>query len=873
LWQRDAIRRIVGAGPLTANDLKELAEICRAQHGIVPPSGAAPTPVPFSSDHSPAGLEGNSTVCLKQLSALQNVGRIPSDQGIDFGPSPGLTVVYGENGAGKSGYARVIKKACRARGTIQEIKPDAFATAPTSAASARIECRVAAVDTTVDWRDGSATDPNLSNIFVFDSLSARAHVGKEDPASFKPRGLDVLPELAKACDQIKAGLQSEIEEVYAQNAVVLNGWTPYKAATKAGMLLNALALTTPETIESAAVFTTTDEARLAEIGAMLGADPKIKSADTVAAAKRIRDFANTTKSRATSVDDTQMQIVGDAIHDADTTEKAAKATAGPELMSDDLPGSCSAVWLKLWEAAKAYSVADAYPDKEFPAIETGARCVLCQQDLSPNAINRYARFNKFVSNETRRQAEAAKARVAALKPGVDSLTPTVAAAAGIKVDLDREAVGLFTAVEAYANTVDVRITHARNCLKDVAWSDPPALPASPVADLVALADCLDTRAKNELAAADPEKARALALERDELTDKKFLTDRKGEVLAQIERHRFAATLKKCQEDCKTYAVTLKGGELNEAHVTTAFCKAFDEELADLRMTTLPVKLDVSKGVKGEQRFAVKPIGTTSMNVSDIASEGEHGCIALAAFLAELSQASHRSALVFDDPVSSLDHKRRDAIAARLAKEAKQRQVIVFTHDLAFICDLQTAASDERVDTHYQQVEWSASAPGRVLNGLPWDAQSFKQQMKALREQVGKADKIHNDQGESEYRAAVLPVVDRFRGACERVIEECLLNNVVRRHESQIKVGNIEAIAVVSGEQYKVVRSIWRECSNIIEAHAKPRSGPTNVPLPADMKKWVQSLESVIEEVRVARNGGHGAGVAEATPAVMTCPTA
>ena len=31
----------------------------------------------------------------------------------------GLTVVYGDNGAGKTGYIRILKQACRARGREQ----------------------------------------------------------------------------------------------------------------------------------------------------------------------------------------------------------------------------------------------------------------------------------------------------------------------------------------------------------------------------------------------------------------------------------------------------------------------------------------------------------------------------------------------------------------------------------------------------------------------------------------------------------------------------------------------------------------------------------------------------------------------------------
>ncbi len=44
-------------------------------------------------------------------------------------------------------------------------------------------------------------------------------------------------------------------------------------------------------------------------------------------------------------------------------------------------------------------------------------------------------------------------------------------------------------------------------------------------------------------------------------------------------------------------------------------------------------------------------------------------------------------IVFDDPVSSLDHWRRRNVAQRLTKEAKTRQVVVFTHDTSFLGQL------------------------------------------------------------------------------------------------------------------------------------------------------------------------------------------
>lgn len=850
-WQRDALRRIVQSGPLDATALKELAALCRAKHGLLPATGTGPTATPLTADHTPGGADGTASVSLTKLSGLENVGQLSSDQEIVFGNAPGLTVIYGENGAGKSGYARVIKKACRARGAPQDIKPDAFAASATGPAKAKIGCRVGAVDTLVDWMDGSATDPRLSNVFVFDSFSARVHVGEDGPACFKPRGLDVLPELAKACDKIKMDLQKDIDALVTENTRTAQGWK-YSASTAVGRLINGIGATTkPETIVEAAVFTDADERRLTQINATLSTDPKQKAADTTAAAKRIRTFAETAKSRAISVDDAAMQHLGDAIKDAETTANATAAASGPEVRPGELPWGSNAVWRELWKAAQKFSETAAYPSMPFPVTESGASCVLCQQTLQAEAIDRFARFNKFVADETRKQAEAAKAKVAALKPSVDSLRAIGADAAGIKSDLDREAAEQYAAVEAFAKAVDQRISHAQRCLSDGAWTDAPSLPSSPCVDLVTLANALDERAKDELAAADPKIAQAMAAERTELTDKRWLRDNKEEVITQVARHASTAMLKECQADCISRPVSDRAKELDNLHATEAFCKAFASERDALGLKTLPVSLLAVRVIKGESHFAVVVDGA-SEKVEDIASEGEHRCIAIAAFMAELSQASHMSALVFDDPVSSLDHNRRDAIAARLAKEAAHRQVIVFTHDLAFVCDLDSAATRQSAKIDYQHVERMAGRPGRVVSGLPWDAQTYPAQAKTLREQVGKADKVYREQGDSEYRAEVMPVLGRIRGFCERIIELHFLNGALRRHDSKITVGKTPSIAAVTKDDWTTVYNIWKACSNLIEGHAAPLSGPRNMPTPDELKDWITTLENTAKTVKDAR---------------------
>jgi hypothetical protein len=363
----------------------------------------------------------------------------------------------------------------------------------------------------------------------------------------------------------------------------------------------------------------------------------------------------------------------------------------------------------------------------------------------------------------------------------------------------------------------------------------------------------------------------LATERDELTDKKWLAGKKDEVKAQIARHAHAAKLKKAQEDCFSRPVSDKAKELDKLHVTEAFCKAFASERDALGLKTLPVSLSAVRVAKGESQFAVVVDGAASANVEDIASEGEHRCIALAAFMAELSQASHKSALVFDDPVSSLDHKRREEIAKRLVREAEIRQVIVFTHDLAFLCDLEDATSGGRKLIHCQHIEWRAGKPGNVASGLIWDAMSTDQQLKELRERIGRADKVKREGTDSEYKSAVGPIVDDMRSACERIIEDVLLGDLLKRHSSQIKVGHVDRVAKVRAEDWLAIKRVWSECSNATPAHANAKSGPHKVPEPATLTEWMKALDSTVEVVKNARKPGGGTAVTEPKPPASAAP--
>jgi len=140
----------------------------------------------------------------------------------------------------------------------------------------------------------------------------------------------------------------------------------------------------------------------------------------------------------------------------------------------------------------------------------------------------------------------------------------------------------------------------------------------------------------------------------------------------------------------------------------------------------------------------------SQKLANIASEGEQRCIALAGFLAELGQASHQSAILFDDPVSSLDHRYQDKVAERLSIESRSRQVVVFTHDVAFVHQLLRWQESHGCKAVTRTIEWDNESrrPGAVRDSLPWNVEGTDAQIHAIK---GKTKDIAFDLGSSTDR--------------------------------------------------------------------------------------------------------------------------
>ena len=388
-WQRDALRRLIANGELNDMDIIELANLCKSRHGLAERENAAP----LNTEHLPQPRVGSDLVSLESLTHHCGVNALAHDQTIEFGPS--LTVVYGANAAGKSGYTRILKRACRARGTAEEILGNVVSTT-IPRPSATIKFTVDGKPLAHLWDDNQPPNHFLSRVSVFDRHCAGVYVGEQTDVAFRPMGLDLFDKLSDACEDVKRILERErnaLESQQLRDIDVADGTVVYELIT------NLTSLTDPASVKELAALTEVDRRRIEELRTrfrdLQSADPEQTARTIELRARR----AATLVARVSSVDEVLSDISVKELFKArdrmDETRRATEDLRSLTFQRQPLSNTGSDTWRTLWDAARRFSTVDAYPDAAFPFTEDGSRCVLCQQKLADESVRRLQQFKEF----------------------------------------------------------------------------------------------------------------------------------------------------------------------------------------------------------------------------------------------------------------------------------------------------------------------------------------------------------------------------------------------------------------------------------------------------------------------------------------------
>ncbi|WP_055128002.1 AAA family ATPase [Pseudomonas mediterranea] len=836
-WLQTAARMMIDAKrQLSEGEIKELSRLCQLE--------AKGQPDPGFLSIVPGTLSQAATrppVRIDEILDVHGLNAIKAGANLPFGSS-NLAVIYGQNGTGKSGFARLLKQICGSR-SKDEIRSNVFDPNPTEC-RAHFKVSVDGNSVDVHWDIPSGPHKALRQAQVFDSKAAQQYMGRTE-ACYEPSRMKFVSALITTADAVNAELTREKER--------LNGALPavpgsLSFTAEAKWLQTLKSTTTASSIDKECLYTVEldrerieKEALLAEkdISGRLLAIDKEKTA-----LNSIETTMSTLQLGSNDVAVLELVDLNDrAVKARKVSEEAATAIFGKA----ELEGVGSATWQQMWEHARAYSTAAAYPESVFPNVSPESRCVLCHQDLDDAAKARLVGFEKFVTDGLETAAKKAETALTDRKRRI----PALPSQADWLVHMST--LGFEKAeAESWLSSLKTR-------LERLAQGTP--LVGQQPFDWSKINDAV----KKKSATLATEEASLVALQKDEhrqvmhqrvlaLQTKQWLSQNKSSIVAEKDRLTAVASLDKASRSAATNALTTKKNELAKTELDAGYQTRFVSELKLLGGHRIPVSPQSKSGGKGKITFGLNLVGAHGTHGPEyILSEGETRIAALAAFLADTTGSNQLAPFIFDDPISSLDQDFEEKVVERLVQLSHTRQVIIFTHRLSLVSlvdsvtdKLSKTSSMSAVKPSLTSLRRMDKTAGIVATQSARDAKPANA-VKGLIDHTIKRLKKHQENAEVDsYEVLAKSACSDFRIIVEKTIEFILLADVVGRFRRAINTqGKLHKVAKVTTDDCSFIDDLMTRYS--VFEHAQSEELPSSALELAVFEADVTALHNWIAE--------------------------
>lgn len=799
-WQQKVLARIIAGDTFEEQDYEDIARSLMEEPESPPEGG-------WFSNLTPPQATRDESVRIVKVRDLANVNRLASGQELTFGPD-GLTVVYGNNGSGKSGYARVISSMVGAR-RQEEILPDVFAN-DSGAPSGKVVFKVG--DSEKIAVLGQPTDPDLKRVAFYDEHCGDSYLTTEAEISYRPSAVKLLEDLTAVCSGVSQVIDSwKREKSYSGPLPKVN------PGGSADVFLRGLnAATTDDDIEAVTQCPPDIDKQLeaqksvtARLRVTNPTQEKARLVEISNALTKIADYLETLETKIGKQAEKRFTVLVEKVESAqEAADLASQRTFG----NDPLPEVGSNVWKVLWDAAESYSKV-AYPDHDFPNTSEGAVCVLCQQQLDADATDRLVRFQQFVVDTTAEEARRAQYQVDEARGEFKkwSNTPPDISEVVIKLEL-----------KEYPNAQKLR-----SILEDL-QTRALALVAGKPADSVDVITTVATLRRdatthrNQANGVDSEGfaknlVEAEAQER-RLHDQIAMRDGRQLIEDELKRLQAIDNFEKKLTETNTRSITMKVGELTRIYVTEEADEFFTREAQNLGLEQ--VRFKATKARQGTQLHKADFQGACAgAQLTNVLSEGEQTSLGFVGFLTEAHFDASKSALIFDDPVSSLDHMKRDSVARRIVELAKDRQVVVFTHDVAFTMLLHKAAKQCNVSYATRGIERRRKAePGYTTEHHPWTAKDSGQRVDTLRQEVAALRRNEGGMSEEKYQRETENIAGHMSQTWERIISQVIAEPLVDFASLEVRVQKLRIIGRVTEEDVKTYDDSYSRISGWASRH-------------------------------------------------------
>lgn len=740
-------------------------------------------------------------LAVTKLSDVHGVNALVTGAVIE--PHEGLTILYGENGTGKTGYSRIFKALAGSR-TADEILGDIDA-AEAEEQSAAIEYQLGGEAQAMAWAGERGVSP-FTRMSIFDSFSVTAHVDEDLEYVYVPAALALFTHVTTAIQGVSARIDTSVAGLGRGNTSLL---TRFPRNSSVYPLIETLGASTD--LESLRAHATTDPK----------IEEKIEGVRQTVAALQANTLATqlSGRKRELRVLEQASQAVS-VIRALDVTAYNETVVQRGQLVKDyaafrtqlfsgvDLPAEPDDNWSQFVHAGERYR-------QHLVDIDAhdADRCLYCRQPLQYPARELLAKYSTYLADKISNDIRSAGMKLDEFRQTVSSLV--VAEISPFVAEYRDEEVKP-TFFDAVTAVEEARAGLASATDAGVAASVDVAPSAAHEATLVTalaqartdIADLEEQVRHREDSLAENQKQLA------ELTAAAELTKSWAAIDTQVREAKEADRLLILKRPLSQLGrnVTELSKQASDELINHSFDKLFLEECEALRGPTIKVQFVGREGAARRR----KVLGSTRHKPSKVLSEGEQKVLAMADFLAEARLAGITAPVIFDDPVSSLDHRRINEVAQRVANLAGDHQVIVFTHDIFFATTLLALFEKSKRCSYFQITDEAGKGKVTAATGPRWDTLSN------IRGRINATIQTANSQ-DGEARAAL---VERgyslIRSWCEVFTETELLRGVTQRYQPNIGMTKLPQIKADTLPQIiETVTRVFEEACRFIDGHSQP----------------------------------------------------
>lgn len=781
---------------------------------------------------------------ILEVKDFSDVNAISNSCSIKFGPN--LTLIYGGNGSGKSGVSRLLCNACFSRGE-REILPNVkVGSVPGSQAKATfVMDNGSGVMQDIKYTIGDNID-DLKCFSVFDSESVLIHLDQSNNVNFTPAQIKIFDKVAETISKLEEKLQNEKNKKKKDNPFTSMFLSDDATSETALFCKNISASTEIDDFLKHANFDAiADEQKISDLNKQIDGKKKLdivkKKAQLISDRQNLTALKYTLQSTIDCLTEAKRDTINKIISDIAEKKKIIESLSVQSFNNGIVKTIGSTEWKALISTAKTL-----YDNEK---IANGNKdpnhCILCHQKLSSEAKDLFQKYWKFLESKAESELgllmSQQRSALENLKSAKILYPKFLSTDAGIKILKEEN--------PTYLSEIKTQFLTISNILDD--WInkfgkyETVNTDSIPVINLEKITEIINAKSTEESKLVDPSAEIATLTARlNSLKHKKEVTAVKDAALEYLSFLKWLSKADSVIFSGIKMATTKKRTETFLVRVGNSYKGVFNQELA-----SLGCDFNLIMNTSGEQGNTVKEYRldfAEDYNPSQILSEGEQNACSLADFLTEVQLDNKNCGIIFDDPVTSLDHERKDKIAERLTKEAGQRQVIIFTHDMVFMSQLVKYANKfnilfaahwmKKVDGIPGCVEENASPKLSTLVNLKTKAQEAVKDFNAL-----------NSVTQEMHLGSAF---DYLRSACEALIEEVLFAGTIQRYDDHIKVQNLEEVVFDKDLALKIT-DLHGRISSFLLAHNRSDLQRENPPQLSDFESFQKEFNELETNLRAS----------------------